>query len=275
VRAIGRDPDKLAALKAQGAEPVTAAFDDSARLAQAFAGCQGAFVMIPPDYSEEDPGAYQDRVGEAIKAALQRSGIGRAVSLSSLGAQQAQGTGPVKGLHRQERRLGELAGVSLVHLRPGYFMENLYAYIPVIRERGLIASAIRADLPLWMVAAEDIGRKAADLLEGLSFTGKTACEFVGPGQLSLPEAARALGSALGLPELQYAQLSYEDLEASLLGSGLRPGIVRLLSEMQRGFNEGRFAPAHPIGPGQRGSTTFASFARRFAEAFAAQSAAAA
>jgi uncharacterized protein YbjT (DUF2867 family) len=274
VRAIGRDPDKLAALKAKGAEPVAAAFDDADRLAQAFSGCQGVFVMIPPDYGADDPGAFQDRVGESIMSAVVRSGVRKVVSLSSIGAQHSDRTGPVKGLHRQESRLSSLPGVDVLNLRPCYFMENLLWSIPTIRERGVVASAIRGDLPMWMVCAEDIGRKAADLLGELAFTGKSVCEFAGPTQMTQQEATRLIAAALGLPGLRYVKLDYTQFESALLASGMKPGIARLFSEMQRGFNDGLFEPTRPIGAGQRGSTTFETFARRFAAAYASQQVAA-
>ena len=49
------------------------------------------------------------------------------MNLSSIGAHLAAGSGPIAGLHRQEQRMNALDGLDVLHLRPGYFYENLLA----------------------------------------------------------------------------------------------------------------------------------------------------
>ncbi len=269
VRAIGRDAQKLEALRAQGAAVVSAAFDDVTRLTKAFSGCDGVFVMIPPDYAADDPGVFQDRIGEGIREALLSSQARKILNLSSVGAQHAEGTGPIKGLHRQESRLNSLPGADVLHLRPCFFMQNFFWSVPAIRERGVIASALKGDLPLWMVSTDDIGRQAAQLLAQGAFEGKSVFEFVGPRPLSQIEATRLLGAALKMADLKYVQLSYADEEKALQGAGMKAGIVRLFVEMHRGANEGLIVPTQTLRPEQKGTITFESFAREFAEAFQA------
>src|SRR5262249_54201073 len=140
VRALGRDPKKLGALAAKGAKPKSGNFTDPAVLADAFAGADGAFVMIPPSYGESDFGAYQDRQIDAIVKAIQKSGVRKVVTLSSVGAHQPQGTGPIKGLHRMEKRLSQSGGPDVLHLRPSYFMENNFFAIPTIKSMGINGS---------------------------------------------------------------------------------------------------------------------------------------
>src|SRR5262245_46590095 len=86
VRALGRDPKKMSALAAKGAKTKSPAFTDPAGLGEAFAGAEAAFVMIPPSYGEADFPAYQDRTTDAIVKALQKAGVRKVVSLSSVGA---------------------------------------------------------------------------------------------------------------------------------------------------------------------------------------------
>ncbi|HWP35742.1 MAG TPA: NAD(P)H-binding protein [Thermodesulfobacteriota bacterium] len=267
VRAIGRSREKLAALEAKGARGYSLAFDDAAALAAAFRGADAVFGLIPPDYGADDFGAAQDRAGEAIVAAVREAGVARVLNLSSLGAQHAEGTGPIKGLHRQERRLDALAQVSVLHLRPGYFMENFFWSIPTIKAQGIVASALRADLPVFMVATADIALKAAELLDRLDFAGHGVFEFAGPTEVTMADATAAIGRAIGRPDLRYVQLSYDDERQALLGAGMKPSIVDLLVEMHRGMNEGRVAPTGPLGPGHRGPTTIEAFASTFAEVY--------
>ena len=264
VRALGRDPGKLAALKAKGADPQLAAFDDAKALAATFTGVQGVFVMMPPGYAEDDFGAFQDRVGEAIVSAVTQAQTTHIVSLSSIGAQHRDGTGPIKGLHRQEQRLNWIAGLNVLHLRPGYFMENQLWSLAAIKQHGVNSSPMRGDLPIEMIATRDIAAKAAELLDGLSFRGQSMVELAGPRAITLDDATAILGKAIGRPDLKYVQFSYDDAKQAMIGMGMKPSIVSLMIEMQQGFNEGHVAfEGTPV----RGPTSFEAFARVFAKAY--------
>ena len=59
-------------------------------------------------------------------AAIPGSGLRHVVFLSSLGADVAEGTGPIAGLHAQEQRLRRLSAVNVLILRAGYFFENCF-----------------------------------------------------------------------------------------------------------------------------------------------------
>ena len=124
VRAVGRSEDRLARLVAKGAEPRAGDLTDAGFLADAFRGADAAFVMIPPHYTAVDFRVYQRSIVESFVEALRETKVPRAVVLSSLGAELAEGTGPIAGLHELEERLAEVPGLSLVVLRPAYFMEN-------------------------------------------------------------------------------------------------------------------------------------------------------
>ena len=92
VKALGRDPKKLEAMKAKGAATASPAVDQPGALAESFRGADGLFIMTPPDYNEADFSAYQDRAARAVTEAVKKSGITHAVHLSSIGADQPQGT---------------------------------------------------------------------------------------------------------------------------------------------------------------------------------------
>lgn len=266
VRAVGRDSKKLSALASIGAKIHSPAFDDANGLAEVFRGTEAAFVMIPPAFGEDDFGAYQDRAGEAIVRALKGSSVTRLVSLSSTGAQHAEGTGPIKGLHRQETRLGA-SGLDVVHLRPSYFYENHLFGIGTIKALGIYGTPLATDVPLPQVATQDIGLRAAEFLDRLDFKGSIIDEFGGPKDLTMAEATVALGRAIGKPDLAYVQFPYADAEKALLGVGMKPGIVRLMIEMYRGMNERRVAMEKPLSPAQRGRTSIEEFGNTFAAAF--------
>ena len=102
--------------------------------------------MIPPDISSPDYRAYQERVSDALATAIAKSGVKHAVILSSFGADKADKTGPVAGLHSLEKKLDAIAGLNALYLRAGYFMENVLPQVGVIQSYGMIAGPVRPDL---------------------------------------------------------------------------------------------------------------------------------
>src|SRR5690348_12502145 len=156
VRVIGRNAARLQSLAAKGAEPFVCDVTDAEALTRAFQGAQAVYLMVPPDIANPNPRAYQGRVSQAAVTALGKSGVKHAVFLSSIGADKTEKTGPVVGLHEFEQRLNQIAGLNVLHLRPGYFMENTLAQIGVIKMMGTTAGPLRPDLQLPMIAAQDI-----------------------------------------------------------------------------------------------------------------------
>lgn len=267
VRALGRDPRKLSALAAKGAQVFSAAFGDVAALSEAFAGAEAAFVMIPPSYGEKEFGAYQDRAADAAAKALGMAGVKKVVSLSSVGAQHAGGTGPIAGLHRLEKRLGQSGGLDAVHLRPAYFMENHFFAIPTIKGMGASGTPIRPDLSFAQIATRDIALKAAEFLDQMDFRGSSTVELAGPRDLTMTESTSILGRAIGRPDLKYLQFSYADAEKAFAGMMPAP-TAQLMVEMYRGLNDGLVRHEKPLAPAQRTRTTIEEFADQvFAPAF--------
>jgi len=226
--------------------------------------------MIPPNNAAEDFGAYQDRLGEATVEAIGAAGVTHAVHLSSLGAHLAEGTGPIKGLHRQERRLGMVPGLNVVHLRPTFFFENLLANVGSIRAMGVAGGPARPDVAAPMIATRDIASVAADLLEEAGFAGSSVRELHGPAEYTHARAAGILGRSIGRPDLPYVQFSYDDTRAALAGAGLSESVADLVVEMYRGLNDGLIVPTQARTPLTTTPTTLEVWAEEvFAPAFAA------
>ena len=267
VRALGRDPQKLSKLKSLGAETFSPDLEDAKALAKAFKGAEGVFTLIPPNYGEPDFSTYQDRAGEAIVSAVLESGVQAVMDLSSVGAGEPVGTGPITGLYRQEQRLNKFTSVHLLHLRPTAFMENQYFAMPVIKSMGINGSPVPNDYPMHVVATKDIGVKAAEFFEK-GFTGHQVFEFTGPREYANNEITAALGIAIGKPDLKYVQFSYDDAKKGMLGSGMLPKMADLMVEMYRAGNEGKIHPTQELTAEHRGPTTIEEFAKGFAVLFA-------
>src|SRR5439155_25863731 len=135
---------------------------DPDALSRALTGARGVYARIPTDMTGPDFRAYQDRVTESIAKALEKGGVTHAVTLSSVGADKPEKTGPVVGLRKMDIRLAQVCGLNALHLRAGYFMENTLAQIGIIRSFGIMAGPVRAHLPVSMIATRDIGAAAAE-----------------------------------------------------------------------------------------------------------------
>jgi uncharacterized protein YbjT (DUF2867 family) len=252
----------------RGAEVAAGDAADPAFLARAFAGADAAYTLIPPDMRAPDFRAHQDRVGEATVQALRQSGVKRVVFLSSVGADLPAGTGPIVGLHAQEERLRGL-GVDLLLLRPGYFFENLYASLPLIRHQGINGSAIAPEVKLSMIATRDIGAAAAAALAAKDFSGVQVRNLLGPRDYTMVEVTRILGAKVGKPDLAYVQFPYEAFGAALEQAGLTKDMARLYVEMSRAFNAGTVKPVGGRTPESTTPTPFESFAGELAAAYGA------
>lgn len=268
VRAIGRTAEKLAPLQKKGAKVFTGSVEDSAFLTRAFDGVVAVYAMIPPDLSVPDVRAYYGRLGECIAVALKAAGVKHVVSLSSQGANLPARTGPIAGLFDQEQRLNQLKGVNVAHLRATFFMENLLQNIPTIKAHGIVATPLRGDLPLGMIATRDIGDAAVRHLLDLDVQGSVVHDLLGPRNVTMNEATHILGRAIGKPDLKYVQASYADVEKGMLAAGLSAGVAGAFIEMYRAFNDGLVAmPLRTAG--NTTPTTLEDFSGVFAAAFRA------
>lgn len=261
VRAIGRDSLKLQGLKVKGAEIHSGEYTDHDFLSKAFKGCNAVFSFIPPGYNADDLEVLRDRTSEAIIQAIAKAKITHVLNLSSMGANLSSGTGLIKELHHHEERLNMVPKLNVLHFRPNYFMENLLMFLPNIKSSGMIASALKADRPLPMVATHDIALKIAELLNTLKFTGSSVFEFVGPRDVTISEAVKAIGKAFGKPDVKYVQLPYQQAEKDMIASGMKHQLAKMMIEMFTAFNEGKIMPSQKLTAEHKGKTTIEEFAK--------------
>lgn len=274
VRVIGRSEATLAPLKALGAELAIGDAQDAAFLAQAFAGATAVYTMIPPDYAAEDMRRSQALFGTAIAAALVQAGVKRVVNLSSVGAELAAGTGPITGLHEQEQRLDTLVaplGLQLLHLRPGYFMENHLHAAGTIAAAGVYPSLERGDVPVPTIATADIADVVAREL--VSGQARGVLHLHAPRAYTFAQVAAVLGRAIGRPELPYVQAELEQGLAGMAAAGFSASAASRMAEMAQWLSGGTQAAKLP-GAVETTPTTLEDFAPRFREAYEAASRAA-
>jgi len=275
VRVVGRNADRLKEFVAAGAEPFTADLSDAGSVTKAFAGAKAAFVMIPPNPSSPDVLGFQKCVADAIMLGLRSSSVTHAVVLSSIGADKADKTGPVIGLHYLEERLNEIGGLNVLHLRAGYFMENTLPQAGIIRTAGMVVGPLRADLKLPMIATRDIGAAAADALLRLNFRQKQTHELLGQRDVTYEEVAKIIGKAITKPNLHYTQAPDEQVRAAFIQLGMSSNMADLLLEMSGSLNSGTMRALEPRSAQNTTPTSYEKFvAEEFVPLYEGRSAAA-
>jgi uncharacterized protein YbjT (DUF2867 family) len=270
VRAIGRNAEHLQSLVEKGAEAFVGSVTDDTAMVRAFQGAEAVYVLIPPNYAAENFRAYQNEVGKVYASAIRQAGIPYVINLSSVGAHLAQGAGPISGLYDVEQQLNQLSRANVVHLRPGYFMENFFFSLDLIKNQNIIETPLRGDLPIPMIATRDIAKVAAQLLLNLDFSGHSTRELLGQRDISMQEATQIIGKAIGKEKLAYVQFSYEQAEQAMAAMGLSRDVARSLNEMDRSLNEERVRPLEKRNAGNTTPTSFEQFAESFAALYRSQ-----
>jgi uncharacterized protein YbjT (DUF2867 family) len=262
VRALGRSEERLQSLAARGAEPFVCDLMDAVALAQAFSGAEGVYAMVPPDMAAQNYRDQQDRATGALVEALTEAKVRHVVSLSSFGADKADKTGPVVGLHVREERLNAIAGLNVLHVRAGYFMENTLAQIGIIKSMGVAAGPLRAELELPMIATRDIGAFAAERLALLDFSGSQTHELLGERNISMAEAAGIIGRAIGRPQLSYVRVPNEEVIGAFRQMGASDSTAKLMIEMTDALNSGHMGALEERTPQNSTPTSFEIFVKQ-------------
>lgn len=241
-----------------GLVPVIADLADARSLEPALRGAKALFLLV------SGAGAHVD--GPAVLRAAADAGVSRVVLLSS----QAAGTRPDSVSHAPLAALEDAlrsCGLEWTILRPSGFATNAFAWIPSIREHRTVLAPF-ADVALPVVDPLDIAAVAAQALTDGSHAGATYV-LTGPAPASPRERTQILADALGEP-LGFEELSKDEARAQLLRFMPEPvadGTLDILGQPTQ--EEQRVSPDVRVVTG-RSAHTFADWARRNVDAFAAE-----
>ncbi|MEV5828791.1 NAD(P)H-binding protein [Spirillospora sp. NPDC052242] len=247
VRAVVRDPAKRAAWEERGARTAIADFHDERSLTEALKGSLGAFVMLPTIATAGDAG--HRRLADSIAAAVAESEVPHVVLLSSIAADQAAGTGPIRWLHHLETRLRE-TGVRLSAIRPCHFQEKVETVLGAVVGEGVYpVFGETADAPTPMIATRDIGEVAAEALLAPPSRSEVV-DLDGPAY-SEQDVADRLAALLGRP-LQVVTIPRDGWVDAMTESGLPVPFAHELAAMYDAEHRGLF---RPCGDRRRTGTT--------------------
>ena len=270
-RVVGRSLEKLADFALAGAELAIADSLDSQALTKAFEGTMGVYAMVGIDPTVDNYDAHYDAIGEAITAAVLAAGISYVVELSGIGshlpANSTEAMGAIDAGRRHEVRLDTLTDVNVVHLRPGFFMENFLRDIPTLKKDGVIRGPLIADQPIAMISARDIGERAASLLRDRYFVGEQAYDLLGPADVTPREAANIFAEAIGVDHIDYVAFSLDEFHSAMIAGGVSESCAAAIAGIYEGYNSGRLTPEKPRNPESSTPTTIAEFATTFADVY--------
>jgi len=236
VRAILRNAAKAGPLEALGAQTYVVSAEDPVKLKTAFEGVDGVFFMVPPLLNALDPRSENRVILTAAVHALQASHVPKVVLLSSIGAQLAEGTGLILKAHDMEQAILPI-GIPTASIRAATFMDNLRALLPHIRETGKWPTPLeQLDKPMELIATEDIGKLAAQLLTEPWNTNRIL-ELEGPRLYSLQESAAILSKALSR-SVEVETLPREHRISMFQQFGMSPASAADMVEMEDGFDAG-------------------------------------
>ena len=203
VRVVGRSKERLEGFTVLGAEIFEANLADSAALTKAFHGARAVYALVPPNLASADYRAEQDATTNSIAKALEAAGVTHVVALSSFGADKADKTGPVAGLHVMEERFSQIPKLNALFLRAGYFMENLLAQVRNHQElwndgwagqRGSRAADDRH--------SRHCARRQPTRWPNSISRGHQTRELLGQRDLTYSQMAKIIGAAIGIPNLE-------------------------------------------------------------------------
>ena len=117
-----RDLHKGEAWSKRGHDLVVADINEAAALAAAFRGCEGVFVLVPPNFDPSPDFREARKKAATLSSALDAARPGRVVYLSTIGAQATRSN--LLSQHTIIEQALRKLSLPITFLRPGWFMAN-------------------------------------------------------------------------------------------------------------------------------------------------------
>ncbi|PZR35760.1 MAG: NAD-dependent dehydratase [Azospira oryzae] len=237
VTVISSNPKRQEDIEALGAKAAIGIMQDPAFLSAAFKGADIVYLMetmeAVGDMFDKDVDFIESitQIGRNYKQAVAGSGVKKVIHLSSIGAHMAEGNGILLFHHNVENILQQLPGdVAIKFIRPVGFFDNLFSFIRTIKSKGAIISNYGGDQKEPWVSPLDIAAVIAEEVD-LPFKGRKV-RYVASDEVSPNEIARAIGEAIGKPDLAWSVIPDEQLLNGWLSIGFNPQVAKGFVELQ-------------------------------------------
>jgi uncharacterized protein YbjT (DUF2867 family) len=242
VRVIARDPHKAERWKKRGAHVGQVDLSNVHDLLNGLRGTEAAFLLLPP-FPPNTTGVRgkAKKIIDALVHAISGTDVKHVVFLSSVGAQHADGTGPVVLLHDAEQELRTLK-TPVTFLRPCFFMENWGPALPDAKE-GLLNTFLPAELKWHQISSHDVGQTAARLVLEHPKAHRVV-ELSGPEEVSPGDVARVLSKLLET-EVEPLEEPLDQVAEAFTGMGFSPELAQMYQGLYQGIASKRLAFEHP------------------------------
>lgn len=219
--AASRTPETLADLAAEGVAVRKADFEDSASLAQAFAGVQ-RLLLISTDALDR-PGRRLEQHRAAVAAAV-KAGVEHVV-YTSMPRPEPGSPIPFAPDHYGTEQALAASPLSWTVLRNCWYMENLYLNLPQVVAGGQWYTAA-GEGGIAHISREDCARAAAVALASSS-TEKAIYNITGTHAPNTREIAALASEILGKP-ITVIQVPPEALAQGMAAAGVPSFLVPML-----------------------------------------------
>jgi uncharacterized protein YbjT (DUF2867 family) len=244
VTVITRDNKKQSQWQDKGAQVAVVDVLRTKELRQVFCSGKRLFLLNPPADPATDTVAEEQKTLASILAALKDSGIEKVIAESTYGAQPGEGNGDLSVLYDMEQGLAEQRIPASI-IRAAYYMSNWDASLQTALEEGKVHTFYPADFKLPMVAPNDVGQFAAQLMiEPVENTGLYYIE--GPETYSSTDVATAFAKALQ-KEVYAETIPQKQWEQVLTGMGFSEKAAASMTAMTATTLDNRYTkPDAPI-----------------------------
>jgi uncharacterized protein YbjT (DUF2867 family) len=272
VTVISSNSERASAIESLGAKSLIGSMFDADFLSKAFKGADIVYLMETMEAAgdmfdkEVDFIARIGEIGRNYKKTIEQSGVKKVIHLSSIGAHTDKGIGILLFHYNVEKSLRELSDdVSIKFIRPVGFYINMFSFIHTIASQGAIISNYGGDQKEPWVSPLDIADAIAQEIES-PFEGRTV-RYVASDEVSPNEIAKALGEAIGKPDLTWQVIADQQLLENWLNIGFNAQVAHGFVELQASQGTGVLYEDYYRHRPTLGKVKLADFAKEFAKAY--------
>lgn len=272
VTVISSNAGRTAAIENLGAKAATGSMFDVEFLTETFRGADVVYLMetmeAAGDMFDQSIDFIESicKIGENYKTAVGQSGVKKVIHLSSIGAHTDHGPGIIVFHHYVEQILKQLPDdVAIKFIRPVGIYFNLFSFIDTIKNKGVIISNWGGREKEPWVSPLDIADVIADEMEQ-PFEGRSI-RYVASDEVSPDDIAKALGDAIGQPDLKWKVVSDEEILNNWLSIGFNEQVAKGFVETQASQGTGILYEDYNKHKPVLGKVKLADFAKEFAAAY--------
>lgn len=268
VSVVGRNAENLKPLTDKGAIPKIGSIEDGDFIKEAFKGAEAVYTMIPAPYHLEDWVTYGKLIGENYRSAIEKNGIKKVVNLSTYGAHKIEGIGAIASIGQLELALAKLTNTEVIHLRAGFFYNNLYRLTDTLKSTGIFGSNYgNSDSKIILVHTNDIADIAAKAIQDTEFPSKEPYYVVSDIK-SWNEIAKAISKELN-QTITWTSFPNDSFQQALVQNGFPNYLIDVLLEIGNGIATGKYTEHYfsLTKKPELGKIKLEEFAKEFALAF--------